>query len=298
MKKALLIDGHNILFKYFLGMPRVFTSVDGRAVHGAYGMIGALLKTIQRFQPERVVVCFDTAVPSERVELLSTYKANRPQFFAEGENPFEQIDIVYDSLRYLSLSYLSIEGVEADDLIGSYARLLERDYEVIILSADRDYLQLVNERISLCVQRGKNETLFTPELVKEQFGVEPDQFVDYKALIGDSSDNIKGVPGIGPKTAAQLLQQYGSLEQVYLRLAELKPKMAATLQEYEQRLQINRRIVAIQDQYPVDQLLLTELDSQKILHLSVRQVFIQLGVFQEKIVAQKMVVKDPVEEGK
>nr|BBH91076.1 hypothetical protein KTC_58270 [Thermosporothrix sp. COM3] len=276
---TLLIDGHNLLFRYFQGMPRSLISPDGTLFHGAYGAIAGILSHIKQFQPRNVIVCFDTPYRTQRSLLLETYKANRPQFAPDDpENPFTQLPFLQKALQLLNIYTIEMPGVEADDLIGSYAQLARnRNQRVMIISTDRDLMQLVDPTTHIYVRRGKKELFYTPELVAETFGVTPAQFIDFKALVGDTSDNIRGVPGIGPKTAASLLQTFGTLETLYANLAQVKPRIATKLREHEELVILNKQIVTIDCRVAVESSWIEQ--PQTIVPLSARDIFAQLGFF-------------------
>lgn len=280
--KLLIIDGHNFLFRYFWGMPRTIFSSDGQPIHGAFGFIASLIKHLRRFEPDYVVVCFDAQTTSERTELLPAYKANRIKAFEPGsaDNPFSQLEAVQSALQYMEIPSVELPYIEADDVIGSYTfAAQERGNVVIIASSDKDYIQLVNDSTSVFNKRGEKEFIFTPEKVREEFHIEPTQYIDYKALMGDQSDNIKGVPGIGPKTAANLLKSYTSLDGIYSHVHELRGSLRARLIEHQELVIINQKVIKIDTNIPVN---LRIFDSPALSfdkEASVRKVFTKIGLF-------------------
>ncbi|GHO59182.1 5'-3' exonuclease [Ktedonobacter robiniae] len=285
MKRTVLIDGHNLLFRYFQGMPPTIFAINGRRIHAAYGMIADILRTIKLFLPTTIIVCFDSQMPSERAAHFPAYKSNRA--LADTTNlssPFEQLDIVYDALHVLGIPWVELPGIEADDLIGSYAHAAGNQ-EVIIVSSDKDYLQLISDTITLYVRRGKNETRFTPQLVHDTFGVTPKQYVDFKALTGDASDNIPGVTGIGTKRAASLLQLYYTVDNLYEHLFELSPHMQALLSGTREDVVRNQKLIKIQTTLPVKQELFEACFHRPMLDTPVRKIFLHLGLFAEKFKA-------------
>lgn len=227
MDKLLLVDGHNLLFQMFYGMPSRIYGRDGRAIHGTLGFVGALLKMLRMTCPTHVLVLFDGEEGGARHQLDPAYKANRPDYSAvpEAENPFSQLKDIQRSLDCLGVRYLEAKGCETDDLVASYARKLEGEMEVVIASFDSDFFQLVTNRVSVLRYRGRRSQLCGPAYVWEKFGVSPQQYAQLKALIGDRADNIRGLDGIGVKTAAQLLRQFGPLSEVIRRAGEI-PKNA------------------------------------------------------------------------
>lgn len=284
-KSVRLFDGHNLLFRYFQGMPRTILSSDGLPVHGAYGFIAAVIREVRQFRPDAVLVCFDSQVPSERNDLLATYKANRVKAFDPDDpnNPFTQLGVVKSALDYLEIPWVEEPGVEADDMIGSYAQAaLARQCSVTIVSTDRDFLQLVSDQTSVYVKRGKNEITYTPELVQATFGIAPHQFVDFRVLTGDTSDNIQGIPGIGFKTAASLLQLYGTLNNIYEHLDIIKPKVAEALRQHQEKTRVNKDVLTIKTNIPVDETPLHTPLYQKRQENSARQVFLTLEIFKSK----------------
>ena len=211
MGKLLIIDGHNLLFQMFYGMPARIMNADGKPIGGTVGFVGALLKIIRMTDPTHIVAVFDGETKNARTDILPEYKANRPDFsgMPEEETPFSQLAFIYAALDFLGIRHFETENCEADDMIASYAQ--NADGEVVISSFDSDFFQLISERVSVLRYRGENTVVFTIGKVCEKFGIEPCVYADFKSLVGDGSDNIKGAPKVGPKTAAALIREYGSL---------------------------------------------------------------------------------------
>ncbi len=217
MKKGIfvLIDGNAILHRAYHAMPRF--EANGQLVNAIYGFISTLFSTIERFQPEYLAIAFDVKGPTFRDELFDEYKAKRikpPQEF------YDQIPAVWEFVKTMEIPLLTKEGFEADDIIGTLARHINgdlKDGEVIIITSDQDTLQLVDgkTKVAMPAMGRIKETLYDTNAVLGKFGLKPLQIIDYKALSGDSSDNIPGVKGIGEKTAVLLLQEYGSVEKIY-----------------------------------------------------------------------------------
>lgn len=211
----ILIDGNAILHRSYHAMPRF--EVNGKLVNAIYGFISTLFSTIERFEPEYLAVAFDIKGPTFRDKIFDEYKAKRikpPQEF------YDQIPAVWDFVREMEIPLLTKEGYEADDIIGTLAKNINgdlKDGEVIIVTGDQDTLQLVDARTKVAMPAmGKiKETVYDTSAVQGKFGLKPSQIIDYKALSGDSSDNIPGVKGVGEKTASALLQEYGSVEKIY-----------------------------------------------------------------------------------
>lgn len=204
MNRLLLVDGHNLLFKAFYGVPEKILS-NGKPVQGIIGFIGITVKIIRNVEPTHILVVFDPEEKPSRIELYSQYKQNRQDFSKkpERENPFSQLIDIKRALNNLGIRFCEQAGCEADDLIASYAA--KSDGEVVIASTDADFLQLVNERTSVYRYHGKKSVWFNESMVLQRYGVHPSRFLEYKSLIGDKSDTIAGVKGIGPKTAIKVL---------------------------------------------------------------------------------------------
>ncbi len=213
--KILLFDGHSLAYRAFYGIPEL-TTRDGRPVNAIYGFLRVLLKTLREFPAAYAGVVFDAGGETHRHRLYPQYKATRkeiPDELAAQLTPLEEL------LDALGIPVIYREGVEADDLLGAIARrAADRGLTALITTSDKDLAQLVDEKIALIRPAGRRPTgeieLFDAERVIEKYGVPPERIVDYLALIGDSSDNIPGVPGVGPKTAAKLLYEFGDLDSV------------------------------------------------------------------------------------
>lgn len=213
MKRALLIDGHNLLFRMFYGIPSSIKNSKGIEIRGLIGFIGSLKKLINELNPDYLFVAFDSETSkNSNLELDSTYKQNRIDYTSvpDDDNPFAELPMIKRALEYLNINYLEIENYEADDLIAAIVK--KSEYEFIIVSTDTDFIQLVNSHTFLYVPRGKKSILYTEEIVENKLSVKSSKYVLYKSLVGDKSDNIKGIKGIGPKTAGNILK-FGSLEE-------------------------------------------------------------------------------------
>ena len=253
-ERLLLIDGHNLLFRMFYGMPDNFYSPEGVKYNALYGFVCAIDKVLRMVQPNRVFVSFDSPDCGDRRELDEDYKANRPDYseMAPEECPFTQLPAIYAALTRMNIPYAEIHGCEADDVIASYAMQCAEDFDIIIMSTDRDYWQLVSEQVSILNYHGFDSTLVTPPTVRQKYGVEPSQFADWKCLVGDKSDNIVGVPGVGPKNAAALLAKFGSLTALMERTEEIeRPAIRRAVGEARERLLLNRRLILLDGNAPL-----------------------------------------------
>lgn len=252
--RLLLIDGHNLLFRMFYGMPDNFYSPEGVKYNALYGFVSAIDKVLRMVQPSHVFVSFDSPDCGDRRELDEAYKANRPDYseMAPEECPFTQLPAIYAALTRMNIPFAEIHGCEADDVIASYAMQCAADYDIVIMSTDRDYWQLVSEQVSILNYHGFDSTLVTPPTVRQKYGVEPAQFADWKCLVGDKSDNIVGVPGVGPKNAAALLAKFGSLTALMERTGEIeRPAIRRAVEEARERLLLNRRLILLDGNAPL-----------------------------------------------
>ncbi|MBI3558812.1 DNA polymerase I, partial [Candidatus Gottesmanbacteria bacterium] len=207
--KLVLIDGHAVLHRAFHALPPL-TNKDRVQTNAVYGFVTMLLRILDDLQPTHLAVAFDLPQPTFRKQQYVGYQAKRPVM---QSNLAEQIPLVHELFDKLNIRYFEIASFEADDVIGTIAT--KTNVETIIITGDRDMLQLINKNIKVCVSETK---IYDEDLVKKEFGVLPSQWVDVKALKGDSSDNYPGVRGIGPKTAEKLISQYETLENLYKNL--------------------------------------------------------------------------------
>jgi DNA polymerase-1 len=202
---------------------------------------------VRRFNPTHVAVPFDPPEPPFRRALFPEYRTGRPRGTeAEVANFDAQVEQVQRVLAHMGVRYPMVPGYEADDAIGTLAtHAATSGVPVTIVSGDRDLLQLVRDNVTLFMPRGRDGETFTPDAVVARWGVPPEQFTDLKALMGDASDLIPGVPGIGPRTAAALLQAHGSIEGILAALPQIAPRNAAVLAGHRERLALNQRLVTI-----------------------------------------------------
>lgn len=243
----LLIDGHHLFHRTYNALPRSIVGDDGAPIQGVHGFIGAFLGLVRRFSPAYVAVPFDPPEPPFRRALFPAYRTGRPRGTEEEVANFDaQVGQVQRVLAHMGVRYPMVAGYEADDVIGTLARRAsEAGIVTTIVSGDRDLLQLVRHNVSVFMPRGREGETFTPSSVVERWGVPPEQFTELKALMGDDSDLIPGVPGIGPRTAAALLRTHGSIDALLDALPRIAPRHAASLAEHRERLALNRRLVTI-----------------------------------------------------
>lgn len=248
MEKLMLVDGSNLLFQMFYGMPARITNRDGKAIQGTLGFVGALLKTVRMVRPTHLAVFFDGECTNPRRELDADYKGNRPDYsqLPEEDTPFSQLPDICAALDVLNIPWQETSDCEADDWIAGYASALTEGEELVILSQDSDFFQLITPQISVLRYRGEKSVLCTPDYIREKLGISPAQYAAYKALTGDSSDNIPGVRGIGPKTAASLMNQFGSLDALLAHIPSIaKPSIRRAVEEQQDRLRKNLALIRL-----------------------------------------------------
>ncbi|OGZ74858.1 MAG: hypothetical protein A3A12_03330 [Candidatus Staskawiczbacteria bacterium RIFCSPLOWO2_01_FULL_43_17b] len=277
-KKLLIIDGHSLLYRAFHALPPL-SNKNGQLTNAVYGFLLILFKAIKDVQANYVVACFDTKKPTFRHQQFEEYKAHRAPM---PEGISSQIPIMKDVLRALNVPMFEKEGFEADDLVATIATKNQEKVDVVILSGDLDNLQLVNDHIKLYTMgKGiKESVLYDAARVVERFGVRPDQMNEFKALTGDNSDNIPGVPGIGKTTAADLIQRFGSIKNLYEELATdtavLKPKIKEALKTNKEKAFLSLQLVDtdknVEMDFNLDACAFGSFDRAKV-----QQVFAQLN---------------------
>ena len=254
MEKLLLIDGHSILNRAFYGVPNL-TNSEGLHTNAVYGFLNILFKLLEEEKPDCLAVAFDLKAPTFRHQMYDDYKGTRKPM---PEELHEQVPLMKEALTAMGIPILTKEGYEADDILGTVAkRAQEKGAEVTIVSGDRDLLQLADTHIKISIpktSRGSTEVhSYYPADVEREYQVTPKQFIDVKALMGDASDNIPGVPSVGEKTATSLIVQYGSLPGVYEHISEVKPPRAKkSLEENKDLADLSYALAEICIEAPVD----------------------------------------------
>jgi len=239
-RPLVLVDGSSYLYRAFHAMPNL-TNSQGGHTGAVYGVINMLRRLIKDYDPRYMAVVFDAKGKTFRDEMYPDYKATRPPM---PDTLRSQIEPIHDIVRALGLPLLVVEGVEADDVIGTLARqAAARGFDTVVSTGDKDLAQLVDEHVTLI--NTMTDTVSDPAGVTEKFGVPPERIVDYLTLIGDTSDNIPGVPKVGPKTAVKWLQEYGSLEGVVEHAGEIKGKVGENLRSTLSHLDLSRTLVTI-----------------------------------------------------
>ncbi|HEY6334401.1 MAG TPA: DNA polymerase I, partial [Alphaproteobacteria bacterium] len=243
-----LVDGSGYIFRAYHALPPM-TRQDGTPVNAVYGFTNMLMKLLNDTDADCIAVIFDAGRETFRNAIYPQYKANRPE---TPEELIPQFPLVREATRAFNLPSIDQQGYEADDLIATYARLARQaGAKVTIVSSDKDLMQLVSDGIEM-LDPIKQKPI-GPSEVQEKFGVPPEKVVDVQALAGDSTDNVPGVPGIGVKTAAQLIAEYGDLETLLARAGEIKqPKRRESLQQFAEQARISRRLVELKNDVPLD----------------------------------------------
>ena len=253
-KRLIIIDGFSLLYRAFHALPPL-ANKNGQPTGAVYGFLLTLFRAIKDTKANYVVACFDTKKPTFRHEEFKDYKIHRPEM---PQPMVSQISIMKDVLESFSIPIFQKEGFEADDLIATISQIAKKEAEVYIVSGDLDNLQLVDERVKVyTLGKGiKDSVIYDSSKVLERFLVEPSKMNDLKALTGDASDNIPGVPGIGKKTAAELIQTYGSIENLYDELstdtAVLKPKVKEALKQNKESAFMSLSLVETKKDVPID----------------------------------------------
>lgn len=276
-KRLVLIDGHAILHRAYHALPPL-TTRSGELVNAVYGFATMLFRILNELQPKYLAVAFDTPKPNFRHMEYVGYQAQRPKTDSELAG---QIEKVQELVRAFDIPIFSVEGYEADDVIGTLAsqatkvkskKLKVKSLETIIVTGDRDLMQLVNDRVKLFMPtKGLSEGQIVGEKeVEERMGVPPEQIVDYKSLVGDQSDNYPGVSGIGPKTAAELLKKFGTLEEIYKRLGEVGNETTVRkLAEGAESAILSKKLATIVTDVPIsldlEECLVQNYDKEKVI---------------------------------
>lgn len=244
MKKLLLFDGNAILHRAFHALPPL-TTKKGEAIGAVYGMMSMTVKMVIDMRPEYVAFAFDTKEPTFRNKLSAEYQAQRPEVDSTLITQFAK---ARETLTAFHIPFFEKVGFEADDVIGTIAERVKKDTEVTVVTGDRDLLQLVDTNVQLFMPTFglANGKLFGREETKEKMGVYPEKIVDYKALVGDPSDNYKGVAGIGPKTAISLLDQFGSVDMILSDLEKLPAKVQKKFAGQEESARLSQTLAKIE----------------------------------------------------
>jgi DNA polymerase-1 len=248
-----VIDGNSLMHRAYHAIMQPMTAPDGRSTNALFGFFNMFIKMVETFHPDGIICAFDKGKPKVRMEKLPQYKAQRPPM---DEALHEQFPMVKDLLRTLDVPVCELEGWEGDDILGTLARRGEAaGYEMLLFTGDRDMYQLATEHVKIVsTKKGVSEVqIMTPESVDDLYhGITPELVPDFYGLKGDTSDNIPGVPGIGPKKAAALIVQYGNLDEVIAHADEVKGKMGENLRAHIDDALLSREIATIRTDAPID----------------------------------------------
>ncbi|HVW79629.1 MAG TPA: DNA polymerase I [Mycobacteriales bacterium] len=298
-QRLLLLDGHSLAYRAFFALPvENFSTTTGQSTNAVYGFTSMLINVLRDETPTHVAVAFDVGRQTFRTEAYAEYKANRKETPSEFRG---QVDLIKDVLAALTVPSLSLEGYEADDIIATLAvQGADAGMDVLIVTGDRDVLQLVNDRITvLMTRRGISDmTRFTPEEVRAKYDLTPAQYPDFAALRGDPSDNLPSIPGVGEKTASKWIRDFGSLDELVARVDEVPGKAGQALRDHLAGVIRNRQLTELRRDVPLDvtpaDLRLGQWDRE-----AVHQLFdtLQFRVLRERLYATLSAVEPEADEG-
>ena len=248
MDKLLVVDGSNLLFQMFYGMPARIVNHQGKAIQGTLGFVGALLKMIRMTAPTHIFVAFDGECENSRKSLDEGYKANRPDYsgMLEEDTPFSQLPDIYAALDALGICHRETETCEADDWIAGFAGQYGAKMDVVVASQDSDFFQLISERVQILRYRGEKTVICDSAYIREKLGIEPRQYAAFKSLTGDHADNIRGADKVGPKTAAELMNRFGDLQTLLANADAIrKPSIRESVMRSAERIRKNYRLIRL-----------------------------------------------------
>ena len=252
MKTIAVIDGNSLMHRAFHAVPTYMTSPDGRPTNACFGFVSMLLKLVDEFKPDGIICAFDAGVPAFRIEAINHYKAQRPPTDPDLKSQFP---LIIKLLESLNIPIYSLDGWEGDDILGTVATQAENaGVRALLVTGDKDALQLASDTTQIVnTKTGMTDVVvYGPEQVVERFGVTPERVPDFLGLMGDSSDNIPGIPGVGPKTATKLLQQYGTLESVLDNAASIKGKVGENVANNADLAHASKTVATIIRDLPLD----------------------------------------------
>lgn len=252
MKTIAVIDGNSLMHRAFHAVQSPMNSPDGRPTNACFGFISMLLKLVDEFKPDGIICAFDAGVPAFRLEALDHYKAHRPP---TDPSLKAQFPMIIKLLESLNIPILRLEGWEGDDILGTVAARAEGEgMQALLVTGDKDALQLASQTTQIVNNRtGMTDVVvYGPEQVVERFGVTPERVPDFLGLMGDSSDNIPGIPGVGPKTATKLLREYGTLEKVLADAANIKGKLGQNIAEHSELARASKVVATIRRDLPLE----------------------------------------------
>lgn len=261
MNKILIIDGNSIFFRAYYGSAYarqgILKTSKGIPINGILTFNNMINKYIRRYSPSHIFIAFDSREETFRKKEYPEYKAGRQKMPDEMK---VQWPILFEMLDQMKLSYHKEPGIEADDLIGIITERFSKDNKIMILSSDKDLYQLIRENVYMIVPQAGElpDKVVNIDNIEEHLGVQPNQVIDYKALVGDPSDNLPGVKGIGPKTAIPLIKEYGNLDNIYNNIDKLKPSVKSKLVEHKETAYLTRSLATLlldhEYEIPLDQI--------------------------------------------
>lgn len=273
--KLAIIDGSSLLYRAFYALPPTMTSPDGVPTNAVYGFLRMLLSLYRELDPAYVAVTFDKDRQTFRTEMYDGYKATRKPAPAEL---VPQFDLILEVMHVMGVAVYSLSGYEGDDVLGTLSARYEKELPVAIVTGDRDALQLASDRTTVyLMQKGiSSMSEMTPKAVEEKYGITPSQVIDMKALMGDTADNIPGVPGIGEKTALKLLTQYKTLDNLYAHVNEIKGAQGKKLAAGKDMAYLSYKLAAIKRDVPMETTL--EEMAQPVHISEMKELFSRLGI--------------------
>lgn len=262
-KKIVLVDGHNLLFRMFYGIPASIKNSKNKEIKGLVGFIGNLKKIVNELNPYSLVVIFDSETSKDNnLEVDENYKQNRIDYgtIPEEENPFSQLPLIKKALNYLDIPNLEVYGNEADDYIASLIQNTNNsEYQYIIISTDSDFIQLIDENTFLYVPKGKNSILLDEQQIMKKYHVPASKYILFKSLVGDKSDNIRGICGIGPITASKILN-YTSIEEYIFKNAN--SKISKRLIDNQDKIIKNKKLISMNKNIDTSNIIFRRLSDQ------------------------------------
>lgn len=279
MSNLVLIDGNAVVHRAYHSMPKTFTDPSGNPTNAVYGFALTLIRVIEDLKPEYIVCSFDLAGPTFRHDKFEDYKATRVK---ADQELYDQIPVIKQLVETFGIKVLVKEGFEADDIIGTVVKKIKSTTQpkIYIVTGDKDTFQLVNGDVFIYdLKQGANQVrIIDRNAIKAKYDLEPEDFVDLKALAGDASDNIPGVPGIGDKTATALIKQFGNLDEVYKNLESelIKPRIRELLAQNKEQAYLSHELATIHKDVPIE-FTLEELKWGEYDRENLRRLFESLG---------------------
>lgn len=245
MEKILIVDGSQLLFQSFYGMPRKIMNKNNENIEAVICFIGILLKTLKSINPTKLLIVFDGENKLERQKINQAYKSNRKSYnnVIKTENPFVQLEIIKHVLNYLKFKWIETTDCEADDYIAGITNSLKRNNFIIISSTDKDFFQLIEKNVSQFIYRGKKSKLYSEEVFLLEYKFKPAYYSSFKSLVGDVSDNISGIEGIGTKTATELIMNYKDVFSIIDNFQFLPKRIKIMLATEQNKLLENYKLI-------------------------------------------------------